>query len=58
MQYNTVVIGEYITTKKQPKIAILIKLKLLNSLITQKHRNKEKMSIINAILFDYLLTCN
>ena len=41
MQYNTVVIGEYITTKKQPKIAILIKLKLLNSLITQKHRNKE-----------------
>ena len=66
-------VGDYINTIKTNLISIMIYIKLLNSMDTQKHRSQEKLSIKNGslwllvitfirqfkkILFVYLQTCN
>ena len=49
-EYETVV-GDCINTRRRLYILILIYIKLLNSIVTHKHRSQEKLSID---FFDYL----
>ena len=47
---GSIVVDDYINIMKTTLISILIYIKLLNSMNTQKRRNKEKLSIKKASL--------